>query len=111
MDTNTKGNLGEAKALHYFISNGYEVYLPFGTATKCDMVVIKDSISHRVSVKATTRKTKSGKYTVKICQSKMNEDKPFDNKTSDFLFIYIIPEDRIILLESKNINKKTEITV
>jgi hypothetical protein len=111
MDSNAKGNLGEAKALLYFTSNGYEVYLPFGTASKCDMLVLKDNITQRVSVKSTTSKSPSGRYKVRLRQSKMNEIKPFDNLASDLLFVYIIPEDNIVILESKSIANKNEIVI
>lgn len=77
MDSNLKGNIGEASALKYFISNGYEVYIPFGTATRCDLIVIKNNTTYRVSVKSTSSKNKSGSYNVRLRQSKMNEDKPF----------------------------------
>lgn len=111
MNTNLKGNIGEAKALQYFISEGYEVYLPFGTASKCDLIVLKNNITKRISVKTTTSKTSSGKYRVKIRQSKLNEDKPFDKNSSDILFIYVLPEDRVVILNSMEIDKISEITI
>lgn len=110
MDTNTKGNLGESKALHYFISNGYEVFTSFGTASSCDMIVLKDGILQRVSVKATTSTTRSGKYRVDLRQKGHKSHKTFDNTTSDLLFCYIIPEDRIVLLETDKIDKTSTIT-
>lgn len=104
MNSNLKGNIGEAKALSYFISNGYEVYIPFGTATKCDLIVLKDNKTYRVSVKSTSSKNKSGSYNVRLRQSKMNEDKPFRKEDSDLLFVYIIPENKHLVLKSKDIN-------
>lgn len=112
MDTNLKGNIGEAKALWYFVKEGYEVYLPFGTASKCDMIVSKDNKTFRVSVKTTSRKSKSGKnYLVKIKQGKLNSQVHFNNEDSDLLFVYLIPEDKYIIFESKNITQKSEITI
>lgn len=111
MNSNMKGNIGEAEALKYFLKEGYEVYLPFGTASKCDMIVTKDNITSRVSVKTTCSKVKNGKYSVRIRQGKMNKDIPFDNTSSDILFIYVLPEDRIVILKSLDITAKMAIYV
>lgn len=111
MDTNLQGNIGEAKALEYFISKGYEVYLPFGTATSCDLVVYKDGTCERVSVKTTRRKSRGNGWMVKIRQSGRAGEIPFDSTTSDILFIYVVPEDRIVIINSKDIKSKFEITI
>lgn len=108
MDSNLKGNIAEAEALKYFIKNGYEVYIPFGTATKCDLVILKNNVLERVSVKSTSS-FREGKYIVKISQGKLNKNTPFDKDSSDILFIYILPEDRIEILYSKEISQKFEI--
>lgn len=111
MNTNLQGNIGESKALAYFISEGYTVYLPFGTAAKNDMIIEKDNIIQRVSVKTSTRKISSGKFRVKIRQGKMNKEIPFDKHGSDILCVYIIPEDRIVILNSIDIQNKSELFV
>lgn len=110
MDTNQQGNIGEAKALQYFIESGYEVYLPFGTASKCDMVVVKSGKSERVSVKTSSFK-KKGRYRVKIRQGKLNKEEAFNPESSDLLFIYIVPEDKVIVLSSKEVTVKFEMTI
>ena len=110
MNTNLKGNIGEAKALEYFIKEGYEVYLPFGTASKCDMVVSKNGIVQRVSVK-TTSKSKNNKYFVRIKQGKLNKEVPFDKEGSDLLFIYLLPIDKIFIFNSKDITQKFELVI
>lgn len=111
MNSNLKGNIGESEALAYFIREGYEVYLPFGTATTCDLVVVKGGITKKVSVKTTSSTHKNGKYIVKIRQGKLNKQLPFDNTSSDILFIYIQPENRYYILESSTIKTKYELTV
>jgi hypothetical protein len=115
MNTNLQGNIGEAKAIAYFIEKGYNVYLPFGTASTNDMIVEKDCDIKRVSVKTTKTKAKAvgetNKYTVKIRQGKLNKQIPFDTKASDILCVYILPENRFVLLDSKEITSKFEITV
>ena len=111
MNSNLQGNIGEAKVLNHFINDGYTVYTPFGTAAKNDMIIEKSNIIKRVSVKTANTKTKSGKYRVRIRQGKLNKQIPFDNKTTDILAIYIVPEDRIVLLDSCNIESKYEIVI
>lgn len=110
MNTNLKGNIGEAKALQYYIENGYEVYLPFGTATKCDMVVVKDNKSQRVSVKTCGSKV-NGSYVVRIRQGKLNKQEPFDKEASDILFVYIVPLDKVFIFDSKTITQKFELRI
>jgi hypothetical protein len=109
MDTNLQGNIGESKAVTYFIANGYNVYLPFGTASSNDMII------KRVSVKTTKTRTRcvneTKKYIVKIRQGKLNSQIPFNNQGSDILCVYILPEDKIVLLISNEITAKYEITV
>lgn len=111
MDTNLQGNIGESKVLAYYIAEGYNVYLPFGTATKNDMLIEKDNIVKRVSIKTATSKMPSGKYKVRIRQGKLNKQIPFDKEASDILCVYIIPEDRIEILESKDIKTGFEICI
>lgn len=112
MNTNLKGNIGESKALTYFISQGYEVYIPFGTATKCDMIVTKDNKVYRVSVKSTSTKTKSLKgYKVGIRQGKLKSTTVFNKEDSDILFIYIIPEDLYFIFNTQDVTHKNEISI
>lgn len=112
MNTNLQGNIGESVALKYFIREGYEVYLPFGTATSCDMIVLKDNLPERVSVKTATRRSKNGKgWMVKISQGKMKKTEAFNPDSSDLLFVYILPEDTYHIFKSKAVDKKYELTI
>jgi DNA gyrase/topoisomerase IV subunit A len=111
MDTNLQGNIGESKVMLHYISEKYSVYLPFGTASKNDMIVEKDGIIKRISVKSTRTKSKSGKYIVKIRQGKLNKQVAFDKNGSDILCVYIVPEDRIVFINSQDITAGFEISV
>jgi len=111
MNTNLQGNIGEAKVLAYFISEGYTVYLPFGTASKNDMIVEKDNVIKRVSVKTANTKTKSGKYRVRIRQGKLNKQTAFDSASTDMLAIYVIPEDKVVLKTSADIKAGFELSI
>ena len=111
MNTNLQGNIGESKALAYLIEQGYSVYLPFGTASKNDMIIEKDNVLKRISVKTANSKTVSGKYRVRIRQGKLNKQIPFDKNASDILLIYVIPEDRFVMMNSSEIKTGFEIYV
>lgn len=116
MDRKTKGNLAESKAISYLIQNEYEVFLPFSENGSVDLLAIKDSKIYRISVKATSTKTKSGKFkaTIKtVSRRKENKVKinVFDNTKVDKLLIYIIPNDEIIEINTKDIKTKNEISV
>ena len=111
MNTNLQGNIGEAKVMNYYIANGYTVYLPFGTAAKNDMIIEKDNVVQRVSVKTANTKNKSGKYRVRIRQGKLNKQTPFDKTSCEILAIYILPEDKIIFKPSSEITTGFEIYI
>lgn len=111
MDSNLKGNIGESVALNYFLKNGYEVYVPFGTATSCDMIVFRDGISLRVSVKSGSRQSRNGKYEINIRQQVKRKSVPFKQESCDILFLYVIPEDRFKILNSKDVTNKNIITI
>ena len=111
MNSNLQGNIGEAVAIQYFIEQEYEVYLSFGTATKSDLVVVKDNVSYRVSVKTTSRISKSGRYAANIAQGKLRNTVPFDPLGSDILFIYVIPTKQYYIFNSSEITNRRTITV
>lgn len=111
MNSNLQGNIGEAKAVEYFINEGYTVYLPFGTAAKNDMVIEKDNEIKRVSVKTANSKHKNGKYKVRIRQGKMNKQIPFNPLSTDIVAIYVVPENRIVLKNSVDIKSGFELTI
>lgn len=111
MNTNLQGNIGESKVLAYFIAEGYNVYLPFGTAIKNDMIIEKDNVIKRVSVKTANTKSKTGRYKVRIRQGKLNKQIPFDNKSTDILAVYVLQEDKVIVLNSTDIKTGFEILI
>jgi hypothetical protein len=111
MTSNQQGNIGEGIALSYFLSEGYEVYLPFGTAGKCDMIIMKDNITKRVSVKTCSSEPRNGSYRVKIRQGKLNKEIPFNKETSDILFVYLVGPKRIHIFETQDVTNKFELYI
>ncbi len=111
MDSNRKGNIGEAKVIAYFIEQGYDVYTAFGTAAKFDLVVHKNGVLQKVSVKSTSQKSSKSAWVVRIKQTTRNGETPFDNAAVDLLAVYIAPEDRIVIVEAKSIQAKLAYSV
>lgn len=107
-----KGRLAEAKVLAYFITEGFEPYLPFCDNCSYDLLLVKDKQIQRVSVKFTSTKSRSGsKWEVGLRNvSRRNSGKVaikfFNSGDYDLLAIYIGPEDRVVVLETNfsNVN-------
>lgn len=53
-----QGNIGEAEAIRWYASQGYEIYIPFTAGSKADILVEKDDIIKRIQVKSTSFRAK-----------------------------------------------------
>lgn len=111
MTSNQKGNIGEAKAILYFTAEGYTVFTPLGVATPFDLIIYKDGLLKRVSVKSSCDKVKSGKYEVRLGQTVRRGELPFDSDSCDILFLYVLPEDRFVVIETKSFTNTKSITI
>lgn len=115
MNRRLKGNIGEAKVLTYFIENEYDVYLPFQENGECDMIVCKDGILYRVSIKFTSQKSNQG-FAVELRNVSRRKDnqvivKDFNKQFIDLLAVYIQPLDKVVVIETKDIKGKNSIVV
>jgi Holliday junction resolvase-like predicted endonuclease len=61
-----KGDVGLGAAIAYFTRMGYCVCLPLTDSQEYDLIVDIDKILHKVQVKTTTHKKKSGVYSVEL---------------------------------------------
>lgn len=112
--TDQKGFLGEVKVIAYFVERGYDIFTSLSGKSAFDIIAYKDSKLIRVSIKATTSIDKSSpckSYRVQLGQHVHTTKKPFDNTSCDVLAVYIIPEDRIVLIESNTIKAKYQINI
>lgn len=115
MSSVDQGRIGESATVAYFVREGYEVFLPmFGNAS-CDLIVVKDGKISRVECKSTSVKTPSGKWIAQLRQVRPNRTgntvKKFDANNSEFLAIYIVDEDRVVVLDSLVVHGNSTITV
>lgn len=115
MNTIQQGRVGEASILAEFVRQGYDVFLPQFGNTNCDMIVVKDGLVYRVECKSTAAQTPSGKYTASLRQIRPNRSgntvKKFDATKADLLAIYVVPEDRVEILDAKCYHDKSSVAV
>lgn len=115
MNNTERGVKGEALVLQHLIEEGYEVFLPFGGKTNTDLVAERDGTLYRVQVKSTSVRKSSGRYVVQIKKVRSNKTKnnitSFNNQDCDILAVAILPENRVILLDSKSILSKNMLTI
>lgn len=115
MDRKTKGHLAETEAIAWFIRNGYEVYLPAHDCAKYDLIVHKEGILNRVSVKFCSSST-GDSWRVQLRNMSRRKDNKmkvdlFDSSSFDLVVVYIEPEDRISVIKSTEIKTKTELRI
>ena len=109
------GILAEAKVMTWFLEREYDVFNQFGGKAPFDLVAHKDNILSRVSIKSTSVRTKSGKWAVQIGRVRPNRTgntiHKFDSSEADILAVYIVPEDRVIIIDTKTITTGRELTI
>lgn len=115
MTRRKKGKIGESKVLCELIEQDYDIYLPYSDGTPFDLIASKDNKLYRVSIKYTSFFDK-GAWVVGLRNvSRRNNGevcvKKFDKNSCDILAVYIQPENRIVLIESKNISATCSLAV
>ncbi len=108
---NSLGELGEAKAICKFISDGYSIFTQFSGKCPYDIIIEKNSELKRVEVKATQTLSRSGKLWVfqlkKVRSNRSNNNiTNFDGSLYDFVAFYIEPEDRLLVFKGNEIKEK-----
>ncbi len=110
MDKGKNGALGEAAVLKELIKQGYTVFTQFDGKSPFDLVAYKDNVLYRVSVKSATIQKGKG-YDVELRQRGKDRSKDFDKSAADILAVYIVPEDKVVLLETSSIESLVKLRV
>lgn len=85
VDNHRTGILAELKAQEYYIKEGYEIYTPIMSQSKCDFVACKNSSTIKVQVKkASENPTKSGTYLQVRLQGKPTDFSTREYTVEDF---------------------------
>lgn len=110
-----QGNLGLAKAIEYFTSQGITVSIPLNDTQPYDLVADFNGKLQKISVK-TGRSTKNNiTYSVQLRNTgggRKNGIRQvlFDNSSCDYIFIYTIDE-HLYLIPASEVDVKSAITV
>ena len=111
-----QGNLGLAKAIEYFTSQGITVSIPLNDTQPYDLVADFNGKLQKISVKTgKSSPKKNGIYTIQLRNTgggRKNSIRQvlFDNSTCDYVFIYTVDE-KLYLIPSAEINTKSAINV
>ena len=108
-----KGRCGLSLAIAYFGSNGYTVSIPLNDTQDYDLIVDKDGVLNRISVKFTGRKCDEY-YTVDLrsCGGS-NGAKVYSNFIdSDASYLFVTTEEpKLYLIPREKVNTTTQITL
>jgi PD-(D/E)XK endonuclease len=88
-----QGDLGEASALEWLVSQGAYVFVPFGHSPNCDLMADMDGWPIRVQVKTSRYRRKSG-YEVALATRGGNQSwtgvaKLFESSRCDYVFVVV----------------------
>lgn len=110
-----KGDIAIGKAIHYFMSNGYEVCLPIGDKRDFDLVVEKDGALSRVQVKY------GGLYNgLKKCQvalrvmggnQSFHYSKKYPADAFEYLFVYTAKGETYLLPWDESVVGKSTLSI
>lgn len=111
MSTET-GALGELKAQMYFARKGFEIYTGVAGSTYYDFLAVtargvKIPKVLKVEVKSTRCRNKSNTGWIFNIR-KSHGDLHFDKNKVDYLCLYIVPLDRLFVVNSKEVKQRRE---
>jgi hypothetical protein len=96
-----QGLLGLTDAIGWFGRQGWAVSLPLIDSQPYDLVVDDGATLHRVQVKTTTRRARSGSFMVQVCTRGGNRSfqttKSFDPTSCDLLYVLTDTRDRYLI--------------
>lgn len=112
--TQFKGNIGEMMACIELYKQGYTPYKPVVENCKYDLLAEKEGKVYKVEVKTTTQNN-NGKFYVGLRGLRPNrtgnKTKVFDKFDLDLLAVVVLPENRVVIIDTKTINNTTQISV
>ena len=101
MKSKEKGDMAVAQAIHYFMSNGYEVCLPIGDKRPYDLVVEEGGKLFRVQVKYAGYYKGDNKYKAALRSMGGNQSyhtaKKYNDTDFDLLFVYVENNRRFVI--------------
>ena len=117
MNSKIKGDLAVSNAIHYYMTNGYEVCLPIGDKRPYDLIVEINGLLRRVQVKYAGYYNGIGQHKVALRITGGSQSfktiKKYSENDFDELFVYtaggrmfLIPWSEVIVRNELNIENK-----
>jgi len=107
MDDKTRlGALAEAKVIAHFLEQGFEVYTSVTGKSEVDLILCKDRVLTKVSVKCATQVIgKIVRVQLQSVRSNKTENRiiKFDPTSCDILAVYLAPIDKVKIFNAKDI--------
>jgi Holliday junction resolvase-like predicted endonuclease len=108
--------MGKAKAILYFISQGYDVFTEFEGKSPFDFIVHKENVLKRVEVKTTKTKSRNKNgwvFQLKRVRPNKTQTKiyKFSNNQCDILALYVQPIDVLLIKISSDIKATSGLTI
>lgn len=110
-----KGRAGLAAAIGYFGTHGYTVSIPLNDTQDYDLLVDKDNIISKISIKATGQRSPYGITIVNLVNTGGTKGSIYGrecNKNIDFVFVvneeqemWLLPKD-ILTIKSMSLGEK-----
>ena len=107
--------MGELAVGKYLLEKNWKVFFSLSGVGKTDLVAQDpNGILQRIQVKSTTRKSGT-KWKVDLNTNRRNNTKKWidsiDLSKLDYIAVYVIPEDRVVMIPVKEITTKSYLTV
>lgn len=114
-----QGLIGVTDAIRHFGGLGWSINVPLTDSQPYDLVVDDGQRLHRVQVKTTTYRARSGTFVVQVCTNGANQSfttaKLFDPSAYDLLYVltddgdrYLIPAAMVQVTRSLTLGRRVE---
>lgn len=114
MNTTDAGRLGEIKVASMLVEDGWFIFTDYSGKCTVDLIAWKDGVTKTFQVKTTGYSVNGGPWLVQLKSVRPNRTenkiKLWEN-VADALGVYIVPEDRVVIIEAKDITQKTQLSL
>lgn len=115
MNTTDAGRLGEVKIMARLTELGWFPFTDLSGKCLVDIIAWRSGVTRTFQVKTTETMAPSGNFTVQIGSIRPNRTgntiKKFDNKSVDYLAVYIVPLDMVQFIAAATITTGRTVTV
>ena len=108
------GSLAETRVIYELSKKGYHIFNQISGKAPFDIVIYKDGVMKRVSIKCCNKKgNTAGTYQIEIGRVRSNKTSntiyKFDKDECDILAIYVVEIDEVFYLDPITIHNKRQV--